>query len=271
MKNILLMTRYTLREAMAKKVFIFFIGFSVISLIILAAVLGVTDASKFAPELGKDTDALQKIIVNFQMIVSGFLGTLLIFLAVFSSANFISSMLDKGTADIFLSKPLSRSQLIWGKFIGGCLVFLINVLLPILGTWVIISLKFDYFNINFLWIVLTYLFTYAVLYSLVILFGVLTRSSVPGIMTAYFIFVILSQLLYYGRTHADKITDSALIRGIIEGIYYIIPKTFELMGNVTNNLIFGRGIDDFQPLISSFIFLILMLFSANYFFGKKDF
>lgn len=271
MKNIWLMTKYTLREALAKKVFIFFIGFSVISLIILALVTGFADVKDLAPMFGKDSEAIQKIIINFQMIVSGFLGTLLIFLAVFSSANFISSLLEKGTVDLFLSKPLSRSQILWGKFTGGVIVFLINILIPVIGSWLIISMKFGYYNFNFLWIVITYSFTFAVLYSIVIFFGVITRSSFPGIMTSYFIFVILSQLLYFGNEYADKVTGSIFLQRIIQGIYYFIPKTYELLNDTTKSLMFGSGIEDFQPVISSLLFLILIMYFANYFFGEKDY
>jgi ABC-type transport system involved in multi-copper enzyme maturation permease subunit len=271
MKNIFEMTRFTLREALAKKVFIFYLGFSVLSLIILALVLGMSDAEKFVEMGGSNDQMVHKFVATLQTMVSGSLGTILIFLAVFSSANFISSMLEKGTADLFLSKPMSRSQILWGKFAGGTIVFLINILLPVVGSWLIISMKFGFTGVNFLWIILTFTFTFTVLYSIVILFGIMTRSSFPGIMTAYFIFVILSQLLYLGYTNLESITKNEFLQYIITGFYYLIPKTSELLGNITNNLIMGEPIENFQPVITSFLFLILMMVLSTYLFKKKDF
>jgi ABC-type transport system involved in multi-copper enzyme maturation permease subunit len=271
MKNIWEITRFTLREALAKKVFIFYLGFSVLSLIILSLILGMTDTQQLIGAAGDDTQMINKLIVNLQSLVAGSLGTILIFLAIFSSANFISSMLEKGTVDLFLSKPISRNQLLWGKFTGGTLVFILNILLPVIGSWLIIAMKFGYGNYNFIWIIATFTFTFMILYSIVILFGIMTRSSFPGIMTAYFIFIILSQLLYLGYTSLENITDNALLKAIITGIYYIIPKTSELLGSITNSLIMGDQIENFQPVITSFLFLILMMGLSIFLFRKKDF
>jgi ABC-type transport system involved in multi-copper enzyme maturation permease subunit len=271
MKNIFEVARFTLREALAKKVFIFYLGFSVISLLILGLVLGLTDIQQMVDLTGENEAMLEKFTHGLQMMVSGTLGTLLIFLAVFSSANFISSMLEKGTADLFLSKPLSRDQLIWGKFIGGIAVFIINILLPVIGSWIIISLKFQYMNLNFFWIIVTYTFVFTVLYSIVILLGILTRSSFPGIMTAYFIFVILSQLLHLGYNNIEQITQNEIVQYLITGLYYIIPKTSEILGDITNNLITGLEIENYQPVITSFLFLFFMMVLSIYFFRKKDF
>jgi hypothetical protein len=61
------------------------------------------------------------------------------------------------------------------------------------------------------------------------------------------------------------------VRGIIKVIYYIIPKTSELMGQLTLNLASGKGITDFQPVLTSFLFLILIMGISNFIFVKKDF
>lgn len=271
MKNIITTIKFTLREALSKKVFYVFLAFSVVSLVILQAVVGLSDASKLLPGMQNAKIDMGTVIAGFEMMVSGALGTLLIFLAVFSSANFITSMLEKGTVDLFLSKPISRTQLLWGKFLGGCLVFIINILVPVIGTWLIISIKFNYYHFGFFWIIATYTFTFAALYAIVIFFGVLSRNSFPGIMTSYFIFVILSQLLLFGKDNVQAITGSTFLQGIIQGLYYIIPKTTELLGAVTRNLIAFGKIDDFQPVITTLLFLILLLVSADYLFRKKDF
>jgi ABC-type transport system involved in multi-copper enzyme maturation permease subunit len=270
MKNILEMTRFTLREAMAKKVFMFYLAFSVLSLIILGIVLSFVNVEQ-ALIMPDNQPALMNATAALQIILSGTLGTLLIFLAVFSSANFISSMLEKGTADLFLSKPISRDQLLWGKFAGGTLVFIINILLPVIGSLIIISLKFGYINYNFLWVIATFTLAFMVLYSIVVLLGVATRSSFGGIMTAYFIFIVVSQLLLLGYRNIDTITENSLLQVLVKGLYHILPKTSELTGEITNNLIMGMPIENYQPILTSFLFLIFMMIFSTILFRKKDF
>jgi ABC-type transport system involved in multi-copper enzyme maturation permease subunit len=271
MKNIWIMSVFTLREALAKKVFIFFTGFSLLVLLILGLVFGLTAPEMLIPNTGDTSQFTEQVITQIQVAISGSLGSLLLFLAIFSSATFISSMLEKGTADLFLSKPVSRGQLIWGKYLGGCISFLINILLPVIGSWLIVSLKFDFYSFTFFWIILSYTFVFAVLYSLIVFMGVLTRSSAPGIMTTYFVFIVLSPLLALGNENAAEISSSPWVQGLIKGFYYIIPKTSEIMGNMTNNLILQKSIEDFQPVITSFLFLIFMMFLSIYLFRKKDF
>jgi hypothetical protein len=90
-------------------------------------------------------------------------------------------------------------------------------------------------------------------------------------MTAYFIFLILSPWLFLGKEKADVITDNELVKSLINGFYYIIPKTWELMGDITVSIASGREISDYQPVLSSFLFLVIILLSGLYLFKKKDF
>ena len=142
---------------------------------------------------------LAEVITKIQLMITAPLSNLCLLLAIFASSSFVPLMLEKGNIDLLLSKPISRTQLLLGKYFGGILVVFINIAFLILGAWIIISLKFSYWNFNFPLVILVITFTFAVLYSLVVLFGIIFRSSVPGMMTAYFIFLILSPALDFTR------------------------------------------------------------------------
>ena len=90
-------------------------------------------------------------------------------------------------------------------------------------------------------------------------------------MLAYFIFLILSPLLYMGTTQFDAIIESDFVNSLIDVLYYIIPKTSELMGETTINLAIGKGIVDTQPILTSFAFMIIAMGYSIYLFNKKDF
>lgn len=273
MKNIAIVSWYTVKEAMARKVFVFFAVISLLVVIFTAVILGVTDTSsimggfnnaKGLPEMGG-------IISKLEIVIISPLASLGLLLAIFASSSFIPIMLEKGNIDLLLSKPISRSQLLWGKYFGGLAVVFFNIALLIIGVWLSISIKFDYFGYTFLWGILVITFTFAVLYSLIVLFGVITKSSMFGMMIAYLIFLILSPLLKFFHNDMPGLISSEFWKNVINFIYYIIPKTSELMGNIINTLASGEEIVSYQPIWSSFIFLAVMMGISMYVFNKKDF
>lgn len=273
MKNILIISWYTLREAFARKVFIFFAGISTVFLIGLAVVFSLVNTDSILSSMNPSGDkvVLEQVISQIQLMITAPLSNLCLLLAIFSSASFIPIMLEKGNIDLLLSKPLSRTQLLFGKFLGATLVVFINIAFLIVGAWIIISLKFSYWNFNFPLVILVITFTFAVLYSVVVLFGILFKSSVPGMMTAYFIFLILSPAIHFVKLQLQTLTGREVLKSIVDGIYYLIPKTSELMGTINSSIGQGKAIDDIQPVLSSLLFLILIVFFCDYIMKKKDF
>jgi ABC-type transport system involved in multi-copper enzyme maturation permease subunit len=180
-------------------------------------------------------------------------------------------MLEKGNIDLLLSKPVSRTELLLGKYLGGLLVVFINIFYTILGVWLIISIKFGYWDVTFLSSALVITFTFAILYAIIVFMGVVTQSSVSGMMAAYFIFLIVSPLLWQAKTQFLNMIGSSFWKEVIKGLYYIFPKTQELMGEFLFNLATKKGIVDFQPVITSLVFLILLLSLSIFIFRKKDF
>ena len=124
MKNTLIITWFTLREAMARKVFIFFLVISSIVLLITALIFSMMETGKIIADLSKAAPNIDisMIVSKIELMIVSPLAGLCLLLAIFASASFIPIMLEKGNIDLLLSKPVSRSQLIWGKFWGGLLV-----------------------------------------------------------------------------------------------------------------------------------------------------
>jgi len=273
MYNIWITTWYTVREALARKVFLFFLILSAIAIVITAVVVNVLSDAALISGIDPEQSSLiyEEIASSIQLIIITPLATLCILLAIFSSASFVPNMLEKGNIDLLLSKPISRPQLLTGKFLGGLLVVLLNLGFLIIGVWFVIAVRFGTFNFTFLSIILSITFTFAVLYALMVLFGVITQGSVPGMMIAYFIFLILSPLLYSGKNQFDKLITSDFLKAVIDFFYYLLPKTTELMGGITMDLALGKGIADWQPVLTSLGFMIAVFGYAVYIFGKKDF
>jgi ABC-type transport system involved in multi-copper enzyme maturation permease subunit len=271
LKNIYLIILYTLRESFARKVFIFFFGLSCFSLILTGLIFGLAETDSIINSFMGNQKFAGNIVMMIQLSIVSPLASIGLLLSIFSASGFIPVLLEKGNIDLFLSKPISRAQLILGKYLGGLLIVIINISFLVAGIWIIISVKFSYWNPDFLWIIITISFTFAVLYSLIVFLGIITKGSLLGMMSAYFIFIILSPLLHALKEQFSEIIKSDLIRKLLELLYYIVPKTSELMGKLSLEITQGKGITEFQPVISSFLFLILMLLFSVFLFQKKDF
>ena len=273
MKNIMTVTWYTLKEAMARKVFIFYSIISILVIVFTAVILGVTNLDSIVNGFaGKNAAPMMaEIVSKLEIAIIAPLASLGLLLAIFASSSFIPIMLEKGNIDLLLSKPVSRTQLLWGKYFGGILVVFINIALLIIGVWLSISIKFSIWTYPFLWSILIITFTFAVLYALIVLFGVLTKGSMLGMMFAYLIFLILSPLLKFAHGDMQTFITSGFWKGVIDTLYYIIPKTSELMSNTIGKLANGGGIENYEPIWTSFLFLAAMMGLSNYIFNKKDF
>jgi ABC-type transport system involved in multi-copper enzyme maturation permease subunit len=266
MRNIGIMTMSTIREAMSKKVFLFFIGISLIVLLIQTLIFSLSKTNLMVQGAG-----ITESIAMLEIMIISPLSGLCLLLSIFSCSSFIPSMLEKGNIDLLLSKPVSRTELLLGKYFGGLLVVLINILFLILGVWFIIGVKFGYWNIAFLYSSLLITFTFAVLYSIIVLFGVITQGSMSGMMAAYFIFIVLSPLLHLAKYKGAEFITNETLRAVIDWFYYIVPKTQELMGETLVNLTTKNTIANYQPIASSFVFLLVMLVFSVLIFRKKDF
>ena len=124
MNNIWLISWFTLREAFARKVFIFFAAISAFVILITALVFVSVDTSSILGSVRVPTVELKsELIAALEVMIISPVASLGLLLAIFSSASFVPVMLEKGNIDLLLSKPVSRSQLILGKYLCGILKF----------------------------------------------------------------------------------------------------------------------------------------------------
>ena len=274
MKNIITISNYTFREALSRKIFLTFFGVSSLVLIVFAilfASVSIEDMMPVVTSNGRNPldDIIPRITEFFKtcIVVPLYGGGL--FLSIFSVSSFIPNMLEKGSIDLILSKPVSRSQILLGKFFGGSFMVMVNVAYLVIGIWLLIGIKFGDWGAGLFFSILTITFTFMVLYSLIILIGILTRSSILAMMITYLLFFVFSPILS-ARDNIYILFDNKFVEFIVDGLYYILPKTQEL-GGITADLARGAGISEIQPIISSFLFMILTLGLAIITFNKKDY
>ena len=134
--------------------------------------------------------------------IATFLYTWGMFLAVFASAGLIPSVLEPGRIELLLSKPVSRTHILLGRYAGqraGGLAATVTYL--VLGVWTILGVKTGIWSPAFLISIATTTFIFAVLLAVVVLIGVLFESAALATMITVAL-MIISPILAQTSHHA---------------------------------------------------------------------
>ncbi|GJQ62350.1 MAG: hypothetical protein SCALA702_14030 [Melioribacteraceae bacterium] len=275
MYNIYHVTKFTIKEAFARRIILVFAGVSTFSLVILALLLFSTDAMDLVGAFdmktrvdGQLVDVKTELATGIKALFTIPLYGIGLFLSIFAVSGFIPSLLEKGNIDLFLSKPIARAELILGKFFGGTAVVFLNIFYIVVGIWVLLGLGLNVWSADFLLVSFTITFTFMVLYTLIILVGILTRSSILAMMLSYLFFFVLSPILESRGSFSQFLGETWNM--VIEILYYIIPQTTEL-GRISLELATGTTPESLLPLLYNSIILILTISSSIIIFNKKDF
>jgi hypothetical protein len=122
---------------------------------------------------------INQIVLGVMVYLLGVGGTLI---AILVTAPIIPQTFEPGAVDLLLSKPISRVLLYLTKFLGGCIFVAINVSYFIVGVWLILGWRFEFWNERLLWCIPVFLFLFAIYYSVSALAGVLWRSAVMSVV-----------------------------------------------------------------------------------------
>ena len=272
MQNIYTLSVLTFREALSRKVFLFFFGVSTFVLFLFAVLFVAISPESFSgmSSVGAASNSIHTSIargLKFFITVPLFGGGL--FISIFSVANFIPQMLEKGNIDLLLSKPVSRAQIILGKFFGGTAMVFVNVAYLVIGIWFLIGIKFGDWEPAFLLTILTITFAFAILYALIILIGIITKSSVMSMVVSYLIFFIFSPIIA-NRESVISFVGGGVVGFILEFLHYIVPQTSEL-STITSDLAAGNSLLSTEPIFTSLILLVVFLLISISIFKKKDY
>lgn len=107
-----------------------------------------------------------------------------VLIAILFTANMVPELLEPGSLNLLLSKPMSRTGLFVSKFIGACSFALLTALILFIGIWLILGIRLDMWNLAFLACIPIYVFVFAIYYSVSAFVGLLTRSTILSIVAA---------------------------------------------------------------------------------------
>lgn len=200
-------------------------GIALFSLLILG--LNIAIAGFFMRDIGKVT-------VDMNLGALSFAGLLLVF---FVGINLMAKDIDKKTIHLVLSKPISRVEYIFGKYLGVIIfVFLSLIILLSLScatTFLLQKLYPAYFG-NFSWkvffIASFFIFLKLCLLSaIVVFFSAITTSSFITLIFSiclYLVGSVIEEAIFYLQTTfaAQELAVSEQLRTVIEVISYVVPN-----------------------------------------------
>jgi ABC-type transport system involved in multi-copper enzyme maturation permease subunit len=270
----------TFREALAKKIFIgYYIFYAIVVLFMLFAV---------------NLDAIEGVISMADipsavgMVEKGFLDlswAFIVFFSLVSTSSFIPSMLEKGTIDLLISKPVSRLTILLSKFFGAVLFMFISMVFLLGSIWLILSLKSGYWNFNFLLAIPMITMAFAVMYSIVVVVGLTTQSTIISILVNFFMLFVLCPILSIREGLIFTFVQNSAVQYVFNFFYWILPKSGEIK-DIATSIIMDKKINfwmttmnaetgDFSTswmsLISSLLFMVVVFSYSAYFFSKKDY
>lgn len=234
----------TFRELFSKATLYVLLGISALILIgMLASVSSETsDDGIVLKVFGNPTSPAPVPVEQFEPIVFGiqmglakglFLGIMLF--GVFATASIIPDSLEKGTVDLFLSKPLARWELLLGKYLGAVAVIFANIIFFIGGMWLVFGVKVGVWNWQFLLSSLTISFMFACIFSIVLFLGVVFRNTAIPIIGCFVYLAIVDNVLA-NREIYFAWTQNKLLHSTLDGLFYVLPQIDGMQKGLQNQI-----------------------------------
>lgn len=191
------------------------------------------------------------------------------FLAVFASAGLMPSVLEPGRISLLLSKPLTRTMLLAGRFAGNILIVAVNHVYLVGSVWVIIGVKTRIWDPRFLLAIPISLFMFAVLLCVVMLTGVVFESAALSVMLP--VAIMLISALLAQRDVVVRLLSSEWSRELWVALYWILPKFYDLGLGMRRFILADQPADWWTLIWTSAAFGMGILSGAIFVFRKRDF
>ena len=223
----------------------------------------------------------------FQQVLSEYMaGWVGVMIGLVFTAAFVPNMLQKGSLDVLLAKPVRRTTLLVYKFIGGLTYAAITGAIFIGGSWLVISARAGVWNWGYLATYGTLMLFFAVLYSIGVLTAVLSRSTVAAILVPI-VFWALGSGVNLVKNSSGRLRLPPWVPTTLEGVSWFLPRAGDI--NAMNNWFmlrgsFGPEVDELvksmqmdlpeiqwvKILVSSGLMILVMISASCLIFSRRD-
>ena len=164
------------------------------------------------------------------VLAGGIAGTLGLLLALVWTAGFVPSFLEPAGASVMLAKPVGRSQLLLGKYLGVLVFVAFQATLFVVLTWLALGLRTRVWDPAYFWCIPLLLLQFAIFYSFSVLVAVLARGTAACVLGAV-LFWLLAWGINYAKVTVHEAPDpqavSATTLVLADAAYWISPKPID--------------------------------------------
>lgn len=179
-----------------------------------------------------------------------YIGWIGIILALIATAGVFPTLLQAGTIDVVLSKPMSRPMIFLGKYLGSMVFVTVQAAIFVVLTFLVVGLRWGYWSWAYLWCIplIVALFSYVFAFSA--LFGVITRNAMASLLLA-----ILAWIAIFVPQMAHKTLLSLPAMGVEVDQKWVrlsviaktlVPKTSDIT-YIAGNLIGAAAASELGP------------------------
>lgn len=265
----------TFQESFRNKMFLFF--FLVSSLIVgsigLALNMDVVNGvmhgvTFFGGELRMPAFSVKQWVESFQSGLAMFIGTFGMFLALMATSTLFSQMLQKGSIDLLLCRPIPRWRIMTARFAGGAAIMAFNAVYLFCGVWLVLGWKSGVWNNGFPLSTILAIFGFIVLFSVVMVVSVTSESGPAGLLAAAATLMFSPLLAAHERI--TPAFSSELYRRVFRTLYWILPKSAETIGAM-RHLIMEQPLDINYVVGTSVVFALACYVVTVVYFTRKDY
>jgi len=223
---------------------------------------------------------LHKVAVDINLSAITFAGLLLTF---FVSINLMAKDIDRHTIYCVLSKPFSRSQYIWGKYLGIMLLILTAFcMLTLCSSVTIFFIKSQYglYFKEFSWLefykaVYSEFLMLCILNALIVFFSTITTSSFITLLFCMSTYIagqtIEEVVLFLKSSQSVEMVMSESISTVIDIVQYILPNLSVFDLKVQSAHALGISAEYLSTIsLYSIIYSSVLLLAASLIFNRRE-
>ncbi len=165
-------------------------------------------------------------------------------IALVFTAGFVPSMLQRGSLDVLLARPLRRWTLLLLKYLGGLTYATISATVFLGGSWLALSARSGVWNWGYLATIGTLVFFFAVLYSIGVFFAVLTRSWLAAMVMPVVVWALASgvnnaQVVLNHPEFKAEVRVPGIVTTALDVVHFVLPKPKDF--NIINQYLMAKG------------------------------
>lgn len=187
-------------------------------------------------------------------------------------ASYFPNLLAEGAVDLVISNPLSRFRIFFAKFLGGLVLYSVASAIALLGLIVAVGLKIGVWQWQLLSAIPLQVFCAGVLFALVALLGVVSRSTALSIVVGYLFYFLIDTTLevLQGLQIQGVFVDYAWADSLIEWSRYLLPN-FGFLRSITVSRAVNIPSIDWAPVGVAAVWMGLALLLGYWKFRRTDY